>query len=400
MTTKTRALFCEVGQHSSTDPSDFDSAPSVVFLRPVGEVVPTDGYEALDRDVENGNGEPVASIQGPQKLEVPNMSFELTGLSAGGAGNTTDSSGLSTGLDTILECLVGAVATDDTGEQTGVSPGSGTTVTTSSTAFTNDGGIAFATATAGNIVCRAVVSTSGNDITIERAPTDLYGATEAPAASSDVYAMRRYAVTPSNANPLHFYVDLEGASWRREYYGCQSDWSLEFPSGGIAKLNLTGTMCMKWADSAEQTPTYSAATTGSPIVVNQSSCWIDSTLYQAYGLTIEGGNTIAPRTADGGEQGNFGYVVTSRRPRMKFKLRSGALTSPNEATDANLATFRGDTTVDLAFQFGSAAGGLMYVRARSANITAGSPYTADNGQLVIDVEAECTGSEPLDIYVG
>lgn len=401
MTTKDRILFAQYGQHSAVDPSTFGSVPgSLKFIQPEGRVLPIADYEYDEHDLQTATGERIPSTQGARLLDVPDITMELRGLSGAGAGDGVSTLSLAHDAAELLESLVGATAADATGDLLDAADaGSGTTlkVNSGTTTLAADDAVLFAT-DAGVANARVVTSISGDpSLTLDRAPTDIFGVATTPTESATAYGARRYSVTPANVDSLHNFLRLEGMDSRRDYFGVLGTGKIMLPPRGLAKLALTGQRCMTWSDPPEESPTYAAATRGSILQNLASMLNIDGVLYQAFGFELDFGVDVQPRTADGGDDGTFGSAVGGRFPTMTFKLRTGTLTTPTEVTDAQLATWRGDATVDLSLQIGSAVGKCLLLRARAARLKA--ERESDNGQVVLGVTAQCDGPNPLDLYL-
>jgi hypothetical protein len=117
--------------------------------------------------------------------------------------------------------------------------------------------------------------------------------------------------------------------------------------------------------------------------------YIGSSLYMASELSFEFGLDIQERASDGAPNGRFGYCVVNKVPVLRARVHYGALTSPNEVTDAFLQTLQGETNQDVLIQIGRSVGGTMAIRLSDADIRVGDPERT-NGQWTLSLEMRGT----------
>jgi hypothetical protein len=391
------------GIHTST--TDWTSTPgSLTFHRPLNSPIFDPGYTAIERADQRADGATTPALRGPKNVSLPDITVELTGLSGGGAGDSTDASTLGHAVSDFLTSVMGQVASNATGETTdGSDAGSGTTVTAdASTSFTDGDGILVKGTTSGKYVAREVTGASTADITIDRALTTDDGTADTADEGEVIYAARTYAPAMTTGDHVPFYLDAEGENFRRVFTGCHASASLTLGAGGMAQLNLSGIMATDWTDSPEANPTYADPTTGSPIVLVDCPMWIGSALYYGSVNSIDFGVTYEPRVAQGGPAGHWGMVATAKKaPTFTGEINFGAL--DGEATDALLATWRGTyehsaPTFDVGIQMGRQPGSAAYFRAPAARFTSIN-LAARGGQVVAQFTATCTGTDPARLHV-
>lgn len=388
------------GAHSNN--TDFTSTPgTLTFVRPTNDPLIRVGYDYIDRTgYQTPNGMNLPDLRGKQSVGLPDVQIELEGLSGGGAGDGTASSSLSHTVAQLLANLCGSSLGTATGDTLNASDaGTGTsviadgawpTVPVQGRAWLIEG------TTSGKLVARttdSAVSTtnvSNDTITIERALTTDTGAADTAAEGTVAYGGRTINLDPDDYNVTHFFLQSELDNSERKFFGCVANWQLLFPRGDVAKVNLTGIQCTSWEDVAESGATYSAPTTGNPIITLDANLWIGSTLYQGFDFAFDAGLAFEPRASDGGPNGHWGFVRTGAKPVLTGKLRHGALTGPAEATDALLSTWRGANdysadTFDVSLQVGRVAGAAVYIRIPKARLKL--EEADEGGQIIYNMTA-------------
>lgn len=390
-----------VGQHAST--SDFTTSPSTSQLRLMNSPLLDPGFNMIDRaGYPTADGRRIESINGTQNTSLPDLSFSVTGLSGGGADDGTATSGLSLPIDPILEALCGAASPDNQTGSQAASGSSGTTLNVDADASTDlyAGGGVLMTTDAGINVAREVTNVSTTTITLDRAPTDSQGSATAATNGTDVYASKSYTLTPTAIDHTHLFLDAEFLGLGRKLFkGCLGNGVLQFGRGENVALNLSGLGCTSWHVTSTASPAFSAPTDGAEIITMDSPLWVGSDLYMAYDFTFDFGLSVQPRASDGGPQGHWGFVVSQMMPTLAGKFRLGSLTGPDELTNTQKNTWRGDTLVDIGLQVGRTAGETMYIRIPSARLVIGEP-TAENGQIVYPFTAEASGAAtPARIHI-
>lgn len=356
-----KKLCFQWGSQSST--SDWTSTPSLTHATPTNNPLFAPDLNYVNRaDYQQCDGDAIPNVQSGKNVSVPDLSFEIAGLSGSGAGDATAASGLSHGLEPAFTLLSSSLVSG-TGDTTDASDaGSGTTLTT-------DGGSPWALGeivlvegtTSGKLCARVIEAKSGSNNTINAALTDDTGSADTPAESSVVYAGKNYYFDGTTPDRTHFYIDAEGDGWRYTYDACFGSGSLAFPTGGLASLNLSNLMCTDWATASPAAPGYTAPTAGSPIPVVDSPCWINGSLYMAYDIELDLGVGFNPRRSDGAPNGHWGGVADVVRPMLNFKLRAGTLSL--ETTEAVMESFRADGTEEVMIQIGRTPGAAMAIYA-------------------------------------
>lgn len=398
MSNLTRIQFLQYGKYANG--STWTTTPgSLKFLRPNNNPTFDFNFTYPERDFQNGLNENFAALRGPQAVAVSDVTVPLYGLSGSGAGDGVDSSTLDTSCSEAIEALTGAAATDNEGDTTdAISPGSGATLTVDAvpgSPVSDGGAVLVKSDTSGKYVAREVVSSSGADYTLDRVVTDDDGNSDSPEASSVVYAGRSFYFDNTNSNPDHLYFDVETEGARHRMYGVYGNGALQFPAGQYASMNLTGLQLTKWDNPAKANPTYSAPTQGNEIVIVDSPLWIGNTQYMAFDFAFDFGVTSSPRRNEGADNGHSGFVRVNSMPKLTGKIRYGALTTPDEITEAAMEALRGSSTFskvtgDLSVQIGREAGACVYIRMPAAQIK----FTKEdnNGQRVLGFEATATES--------
>ena len=371
MSELTRIHFLQYAAYA--DGSIFTGAPAapLKFLRPSNNPTIDTGFTYPERAFQTGNNENLPALRGQQSLSVSDLSFALYGLSGGGAGVGVSSATLDTCCSELVSCLTGSLPEDNEGDTTdALAPGSGNIVTVAAppgAPVTDGGGMLVKEATSGKYVAREVVALAGADYTVDRDLTDDTGASGAPEAGSDIYAARSFYFDNANENSTHFYFDTETEGSRKKLEGCYSSASIQFPAGQYAGLNLSGIQCTRWVDDIKANPTYIEPDRGDNMVVTDSPFWIGNTQYQAFDFSLDFGIAMSERRNEAADNGTSGFVATNRMPVLSGKIRLGALTGPDEMTDAIMEGFRGaenfsTTTADIALQVGRSAGSCIYIR--------------------------------------
>lgn len=395
MTTK-RVLSVQYGPHASN--TDWSSTPGTLkFLQPVNEVNLEVGEHYVDREAyQTANGNPLPSRQIDKMAEVPDMTFNVHGLSGGGAGDGVSASTLDHALAEVLEALATS-STSGTGRTSGTQTGTTTLIGTGSSYGGSATGVLIA-GVDGFVQAREVYGQSGITSNICRAVTTKAGASQQAADGVVGYGSRTYFFDNSTPNRVHLYFDLEGKSFRRELFGVMAQAVLEAPSNAIAQLKLNNIMCTDWEKSTPAAPSYSAPTQGNEVKMSKSPCWIGSTMYIAKGLKVDFGVKIEKRPGDGGPNGHYGCVVVEVVPRLSFRLFHGSLTAPSEVDDDTFETLKADGVFDILYQVGNAPGRALAVRAPAADLKV--KQVIDGGRVAYDVEALCCDASDVSTAFG
>jgi len=395
MSDTTRHLYQYGVQASNTD---FTSTPGTLkFLRPAEDIIPRPFYEPIPRPYQTGNGEKIPDLRGRQIVEQPDASFEMEGLSAGGAGDGVDASTLDTSLSEALEATIGGLQ-DGVGELTdAVDAGTGASVITDAPSVTVAGGGVLVEGTiSGRLIAREAVSVAGDTITIDQPLTDMTGAADTAAESTVIGAARSFYFDNEDHDRAHLFWQSELENSERKFFGSlPGNASISIPVDGTVKLGLTGQMFTSWEDVAESGATYVPPTTGSPIVGTEACVWIDGVLYMAYDLSLDFGLVVSPRRSQCSDNGHLGQVWKTSQPVLTGTLRAGVLTSPAEVTDTQAQLFLGADknsapTVDLGVQVGHELGSALYIRMPNARINL--EQTDDDGLQVYSLTATATES--------
>ena len=393
--------YLQVGPHQ--DASDTTStAGTTRFLRP-REKLQLHGakYQRLGRDYQTGDGSRLSALQGPQDLgTLPGVSFNLLGLSGSGAGDGVNANTLDTDLDELLKLTFGDAAAADTtiGDTThAADAGTGTTMTLDGSPATGStqAWLVLGTTTAKRRP-RFQVSASAANVTMCRALTTDAGAADTADEAAVVYGGRVYALENNAPNRIPLFMDVEGAAQRDVYRGVWISRAVfDFSPGGLLSASFDFAYSSGDFAGSLQTPTYSAPTQGSEIKVWDSPVWIGSTQVMARGATVTIDNTLSERRSQGGEQGNYGYVVESSMATVDLTIGYGALTL--EQARSYVTTIQGEATQDLLISGGSAAGAAAAMRIPALDCDA--EIVANGGKHEIKITGTGTGTVPAQLAI-
>ena len=279
-------------------------------------------FDTLLRGKGSGAGDGTTAVGG----ELDELMDALTGFS-GQHGEGTTVNDLS---PAVASFDLTSIANIETG-QTGTECASGIMVETSS-----------------GYHAREIHTRSSNTVTVDR---DL---PEAPADAAVVYAATSWYFDGSNPDHSHIYAKLEGEDWRDALIGCGVTGSLTIPEGG-------GRVSCSWAldandvddTTAEEDPTYSAATSATGIAARDCFFYIDDTSTDLIDASIQFGAAHAPKGSINGAQGANGKVYTYNGSQISLRLYY---------TDALWTLFSATATIDIAFQLGTTPGNCWYIR--------------------------------------
>lgn len=370
----TRATHLQMGLHAAGNWLDYPEA-GTHFLEPETAYDAVTDYQPIPRDLERGDGQEYAELNGPKITELGGLNLPLYGLSGGGAGDGVDSETLGAGpAGDLLTALMGAAPKDFTGEATDAAPGVGATATLDQAPEDLAAGAAVALlgADSNELQGRFVEAVDGADITLCRALTSTTGVAENAKASTPVYAGRVWDMDFLNGDHQHVALDWEGPDFRYRLLGLLGNGQIALPAGGFARIVTSMTGC-DWKKLAKANPDFVAPTQGTHIRTLHSPLYVGSTPYMAGLENIDLGLALEPREGAGAPNDLFGQVVVRKVPTFTFRLSAGDLTAPTELTEAILDTWRGNQaavpgTFDLLLQLGRHAGGMMLVRFRAAQL--------------------------------
>lgn len=387
MGANSRVVDLRMALHSAS--TDWTTMPgSLKFVEPSSGVTYIGSYNAIERDLERSDAMPYSKLQGTKNTGLRNLSIPLKGIS-GGAGDgvaTSAATKMDIGYD-LLTAFCGRSVDDAEGETT-TSVGSGTTINATGHGFSVGEAVLIAGDTSGKLQARFITGDNTNDFTICRSLTEDDSTAEGTGSGEVIYAGAVWQLDHANEQHFHLAADIETSEGRRQLLGMMGNPSIQFPSGGVAALSvdLDGT---DWAAPDKADPSFSAPTAGNHIKVINSPLHIGSSLYMASELSFEFGLEIQERMSDGAPNGRFGYAVVNKAPVLRARVHYGALTSPNEVTDAFLQTLQGETNQDVLLQVGRSAGACMAIRLPDADIRVGDPERT-NGQWTLSLEMRGT----------
>jgi hypothetical protein len=375
-------------QASATDHS---STPgSLKFLEPINQLHLDPRYLFDMREgTQRGNGgkQPRERTVKDSSFFEGTPAFHQRGLSGAGAGDGVSTSTLNHDFATIYTHVFGA-SVDGVGDTFDATPGSGTTLTMNGTAGQVDGqGVVILGNTSGKLQLRQVTSSPTSTIVIDRALTTDAGAADTPTASSVAYGARTYSLSKVAPDRAGIYFRGEGENFRRDIFSASGNMIFDY-TGGLAVQTLDGWQCTNWTAPADENPTYALPDRGS-IIVSGGDCQVHlgASLYRAYGITVNVGQSVVPRTNQGGVNGRSGHVFAMGRPTISMTLGAGTQTAPNEVTDAVLDTLRSNTSYDVLIQIGRTLGGIVGFRAPACRFVSANRIAQD-GLIAIQCELE------------
>lgn len=399
MTDLIRFSCLQVGPHTgANDFSDIVTNPSR-FLRP--DARPWLGgawYERLARDWQTCDGEKIADIQGAQLLDtLPDMAFAFRGLSAGGAPDAVNVSGLDLELDDILTHVFGQAAVNGLGDDLAVGGTSTAVRSTGAPSALNVGSaIMVPLATSGKNQARFCLSEDGTDYTVERPFTDGFAGPDTPAAAGNIYASRTFALAPKGVNVAHLFADFESELTRFIYRGIAvGSLTLAFTNRGITLATIGGLQFNSFESQAPAAPTFAEPAHGSEIVHYDSPMWIGNNEVACKDTTVTITKTLSPRESPCGEQGRFGYAVDDYAVELSTMVRFGSL--DGEADTALRDTLQGGSIQDIAFQSGRQPGAASYFRMAEADVNA--QEVADGAHVALQVTAKSSGIVPCTLSI-
>lgn len=409
------ALYLKAGGHSSA--TDFSGTPTLVDLLPEK----FDGFGSPDtiklpRNPAHPQNKRFPALRGPIDVSKPiPLEFIVRGLS----GNTGAAIAAATTNDLegagILAAIFGAAAVDPASavaastagaggaatltvdEQAGFPPGIGVLIPTSTGTF------------ARQVVSRAASSGAG-DLTLDRVVTGTL-------TTGNVVRFARWFVDPSVHEHTHVYLRAEWQNFRRDFKGCMSLGQLDFSVGQFARL-ITSWLPTDVADTAEANPTFSEQTTGGALVNVNNAFWIGDTAFYATDIKVDLGGSLVARRANSGPQGVQGYIIEkgagTNKAKIMCKLQRG--TNSGEVADSTGTPSVNDLQgyglglgdaldgLDVAFQVGTVAGSVGYIRAPNASVVSCADVVVDGFQQ-LDVTFECdtpssSTFHPLEFLLG
>jgi hypothetical protein len=385
--------------HDSTSQRLSEPSASKVCVIPAEPTLfrPSPEYTTIDRSGRVlPNGEHVPNARGIFNREIGAVSFEVEGLSAGGAGDGDDASTLSSTVWPIIEQLAGGTDSG-TGDTTdGSDAGSGTSVEADGSVEVNRGSaMLIKGATSGAYQARMVSQSTGSTYSIERALTDDTGTADTADEDEVLYASRTAYFDNALTERSHIAWFSEHDNNAREYLGCMpSGASLSMGAGEIMLLNLEGIACSKVNTTLTSgAGSYSAPTTGSKIVCAPMILHIGSTRFVASNFGFNFG--LRRMTVGGpGPLNVLGYSIGSAQPVLTCRISYGTLTAPQELTQALRESHEGANsysvnTVDVSLQIGDQPGAAMLIHMPAARATYADAQ--EDGMHVVD--ATFTASE-------
>ena len=132
---------------------------------------------------------------------------------------------------------------------------------------------------------------------------------------------------------------------------------------------------------------------------------VGSTRLSAADFNFDCGLSVAARPGSGGPNNVLGYVKKAARPVLTCTAIVGALTSPQEVTEALRTTYQGSTkhdvsTQDVSLQIGDRPGGTLYIRIPAARVTITGEGELDGMETVsLQFLASGKGSRPSSCFL-
>lgn len=376
--------------HDSTTQVLTEPSASKVCVLPAVPTLLRPGAEFANVDrssVMLPNGEHVPDLRGVRNANMGDLVFEMAGLGGGGAGDGDDASDSS--YDTPMDGALGVItgATDAaTGGVSAASPGSGTTYNVASgdgAGFTAGRGILIRD-DADNYHAREVVSRSTDALTINAAIVDELGASATFASSEECFAARTYIWDNDQTERSHLAFFSEHDNDVREFLGCMpAGASLGMAPGSVLQLTLAGLMATKINTSLTSgAGSYSAPTQGDLIVNQPQIANVGGYQLVASQFGFDFGLRRATKMSGQGPQNTIGFVLRSAQPTLSMRVLFGALTSPQELTDAIGLTWAGSNnysknTLEVFLQVGNQPGATMLLRLPAARLVSLTPVEED-----------------------
>lgn len=384
-------------KHSSV--TDTTATPgTLAFLEPTSDsdgIMPKQGK--VPRDLIRGDAERYSDRVGAKSVSV-GLTLEVTGTSP--ADGTAVNASNDTEIGDLLDLFLGQTANNDGHASTPAVLGSGSTGTTVELG-SGDG----ADFTAGNAVlapmgasnineAREIVSKSTDTLTVDRN----IGGT--PSSGGTVYPSATWYLNPRTLNPTHAYFTEEheagdgSAESRFDAFGCApARLRFNFPNNGgliTAAMSFEGS---DWDDTvAVDDPTFSAPTKGSPIPFVDSPLFVGNNELCVRNLSLEIVCELVPRECSGGPNGFKGYLITNRTATLSGEFYVGDLSGevPIGSGTPDLGDLQGNSTQDVAIQFGRDPGACMYIRMPAADFTAN--FAKGNGLQTVSFTATASRS--------
>lgn len=366
--------------HDSTTQWLSEPAASKVFIEPLDDfdLRASPEYQGASRSTRMlPGGEHLADARGIQNLEHGDLTLHCEGLSAGGAGDQTAASGLDSTVWPIIE-LLGGETRDGTGAETDASDaGSGTTVnlaTGDGANFVGKDGILVKGTTSGKYQAREVRSVSTDALTVDRPLTDDEGAADTADESEVVNASRTVAANNDVTEVGNLAFFQSGDNWDREAFGCfPSSAQLQMEDGEILRLVLGGLRSSLW----NKTLTSGALsrtdpTTGFPVICAPLILHIGSNRMVGHSFTFDFGLNVSARRGPA-DNNRLGFVRKAGQGKLSGTFSQGALTAPQEITEALKTTYDGAEkysvgTQDVSLQIGDQPGACWLIVMPAARI--------------------------------
>lgn len=387
MTDISRALLVRCGLHASVNDITAE-AGTLIFIEPVADVDLKANQAKLERNFVRASNEELSAVLGVKSASMP-FTLHVRGVNGGAGDNVSAARLTKTELGTLLDSIFGA-GTDGTGATITDGDGSVPDLDVDDTAgFSVGTAVLFSNGT--EIVVREVTarstSSGAGTLTLDR---DYSGT-----PSGVAYGSASWAAAPSSQSHKHLYFDVEGQNWRRKLFGAMSNLTIAFPMGQQVTASFDPRFC-DWSDAAEANPSFTAPTVGNDIIATNGELFIGDTPYAIADLAFDLGLEIQERTDLSAANGVGGYVVVRVKPKLTAKLYKGELTT--DATDTILGTLQSAGTLDVAVQFGRAAGAAMYLRMSAAD-PRDAVQSITNGLETIDVVFHGTGATPVRLHL-
>jgi hypothetical protein len=394
-----RIRLLKTGKHASAQ--DITNDPvATYFLEPRNGFSITTDQETVERDLVRGDNENYSSLNGAKASGIT-FDLEARGLLNGAGDGVAADYATNSQVGTLLDCICGAVGTNNTGQLSAAAGSSGTTIETDDTTASDGNAIMVAGVSSGVLQAREVVSGGGTTtLIVPRSLVDDTGtvaALEDAAVSSVVYASSTWDLTPSNANHLHAWFEAEGDSFARKFFGCMSNAKLTIDAGGLCLwgFEFQGT---NWTDVAGGL-TFAAQNAGEPTLGLDVKFMIGDSLTAPNGRwdLIEGsvdfGMTMSPKASLDADNGLAGFKVLGFDPTItaKFYFNEDLFNGLQEAT-----------TRDISLQIGQQAGSAYLFRMPNADARE-VKHTVTDGIETIDCTFHATrptaGSGSMRIHM-
>ena len=359
-----RVRLLKTGKAANAQDISNDPA-TTYFLEPRNGFTITTDQETVERDLVRGDNENYASLNGVKATGIT-FDLEARGLLNGAGDGVAADYATNSQVGTLLDCICGAVGSNDTGQATAAAGSSGTTIETDDTTATDGNAVMVVGASSGVLQAREVVSGGGTTtLIVPRSLVDDTGtvaALEDAAASSTVYASSTWDLTPSNANHVHAWFQAEGDSFARKFFGCMSNAKLTIDPGGLCLWNFEfqGT---NWTDVAGGL-TFAAQNAGEPTLGLDVKFMIGNSLTSPEGRwdlidgSVDFGMTMSPKASLDADNGLAGFKVLGFDPTITAKFYF------NEDLFNGL---QAATTRDISLQIGQQAGSAYLFRMPNAD---------------------------------